>query len=680
MTALPSCPAGKIPNCSAVGCGPCVCPAGQIECPSVPGTCKAPVYCSDITRETASSCTGACGVCKSGYIADPNNLTGPCIAPTPVYENFSNAGNISNTGTLINNGSLKVIGSAAFGTFNPDSNWKLSVDNFYAGNGTLGVVIGAGSIGTGLTQDAGSMKIDNILRVGGSVGIGMDPASNYKVAIDGSSGSVRGLYASGTDLGIYASSMSSTGQALYTNQSNPTGYSIYAAGGKNYFEGSVGLGINSPVEKLDVNGAVKLGTTTSANAGTIRWNGTDFQGYNGSAWKSLTGGGAVYTGAANQIAIDSSNKISFVASPVISDSLTVAGNIGVGTTTPGAKLDVYGAGLFSWAGGSNGTVYLGDTNHGIKATTGSGVTIFSYGVPSGIYLQQATGNVGIGTTNPKGRLSLNSNGDGIVWGNGPYSKIYDNADLHIWTDDNLHFDNTGGERMTMLSNGNVGIGTTIPSANLDVNGYIKTGYGTNLPGYGIMAKGTTAAGLFESTGGYAVYGTSDRWGVYGKGVYGGASFEGTGPGVKGVYGLSSGGMGYGVFGENTGASGYGVYGKADSSGSAGVRGDSASGYGVIGQAAGSGAGVQARNAGSGPSLELGSGWLKISEPTVGKASNTTATGFWYPVSNSNVTANSIIIATIQNGSGSTGVKDKATGSFSLYVPANATVAYLVINK
>lgn len=48
--------------------------------------------------------------------------------------------------------------------------------------------------------------------------------------------------------------------------------------------GNIGIGTTSPVEKLEVNGGVKLGTTSSSNAGTIRWDGTNFSGFNGSAW------------------------------------------------------------------------------------------------------------------------------------------------------------------------------------------------------------------------------------------------------------------------------------------------------------------------------------------------------------------------------------------------------------
>jgi len=51
----------------------------------------------------------------------------------------------------------------------------------------------------------------------------------------------------------------------------------------------------APSEMLHVEGAILLGTTSNTNAGTIRWNGTDFQGYNGSTWVSLNSAGALYT-------------------------------------------------------------------------------------------------------------------------------------------------------------------------------------------------------------------------------------------------------------------------------------------------------------------------------------------------------------------------------------------------
>lgn len=48
----------------------------------------------------------------------------------------------------------------------------------------------------------------------------------------------------------------------------------------------------TPVEALDVEGAVKLGTTATSNAGTLRWTGTDFEGYDGTNWIKFAGVGS----------------------------------------------------------------------------------------------------------------------------------------------------------------------------------------------------------------------------------------------------------------------------------------------------------------------------------------------------------------------------------------------------
>ena len=56
--------------------------------------------------------------------------------------------------------------------------------------------------------------------------------------------------------------------------------------------GNVGIGTTLPAERLQVEGAIKIGNSSSANptAGTVRWNPDteDFEGYTGTTWKSLT--------------------------------------------------------------------------------------------------------------------------------------------------------------------------------------------------------------------------------------------------------------------------------------------------------------------------------------------------------------------------------------------------------
>ncbi len=92
--------------------------------------------------------------------------------------------------------------------------------------------------------------------------------------------------------------------------------------------GYVGIQTTNPTEVLDVNGAIRVGNTTNTNSGTIKWDGSNFLGYNGSAWVPLdvqtTSGGGWTDGGSNVYLTTSSD------------------NVGIGTNSPSAKLDVNG--------------------------------------------------------------------------------------------------------------------------------------------------------------------------------------------------------------------------------------------------------------------------------------------------------------------------------------------------
>lgn len=114
--------------------------------------------------------------------------------------------------------------------------------------------------------------------------------------------------------------------------------------------------------------------------------------------------------------------------------------------------------------------------------------------------------------------------------------------------------------------GNVGIGTTLMGAKLDVQA---------LSGIALAATGGFM-GVSANGGSYGVYGDGGTYGVYGSG------------GVYGTYGASSGFAGlYGQGGS------YGVYGLGTTTG---VYGDGAS-YGVYGSTSGSGDGLYGQSGG-----------------------------------------------------------------------------------
>ncbi len=55
-------------------------------------------------------------------------------------------------------------------------------------------------------------------------------------------------------------------------------------------DGFLGVGLINPIERVDINGAIRIGDTTNDNEGSIKWDGNDFLGRTASGWASLTAG------------------------------------------------------------------------------------------------------------------------------------------------------------------------------------------------------------------------------------------------------------------------------------------------------------------------------------------------------------------------------------------------------
>ena len=169
-----------------------------------------------------------------------------------------------------------------------------------------------------------------------------------------------------------------------------------------------------------------------------------------------------------------------------------SGNVGIGTTSPLAALDVNGV---TRALSSAGTAPTGGTGleYFYKTSTDTG-NIYSYDRTNSVYkdlnlndklrIIGSTGNVGIGTSSPGAKLNVIGN---IAWekssggyvatnhwqGNNPSVGYYAESGLLFGTVTNM----VGGgwsEKMRITNTGKVGIGTTSPTAVL----HLKAGTAT----------------------------------------------------------------------------------------------------------------------------------------------------------------------------------------------------------
>lgn len=187
---------------------------------------------------------------------------------------------------------------------------------------------------------------------------------------------------------------------------------VLSASGSAYFAtaaGNVGVGTTSPAYKLDVTGSDGLGAFTVAG-GSSRMRVVPQAGY---------------------VTLEVTNAAQSVAQPLV---LQASGsNVGIGTTTPASLLSVAGAGYFTGALGV-----------GTNTMSGSLFRIYNTSTP---YMQVSDGtrlvNFGIDTSDTTNSTFLNSS-NGI--------KFLTNSGTT--------------QAMTILTSGNVGIGTASPDMKL----------------------------------------------------------------------------------------------------------------------------------------------------------------------------------------------------------------------
>jgi hypothetical protein len=241
--------------------------------------------------------------------------------------------------------------------------------------------------------------------------------------------------------------------------------------------GNVGIGTTSPTIKLDVNSAGSDSVTrfqsTDLRARILIQDSADIS-YFG------TYNGITFLGPDDTV---STNNL----------QITSAGNVGIGTTSPGAPLDVKSnsvssadSGIRLIANGSSDVIAA----IGEKSTNGARFHLYDGGTAKVSFYSDGTnnyinaGNVGIGTTSPAYKLHVNG-GDAQI-ANGIAGTLYmNNSNNYLYGDtngvgvlaagNNLRIKTNNFTRLRVIQNGNVGIGTTSPEYKLEVNGGAQVG-------------------------------------------------------------------------------------------------------------------------------------------------------------------------------------------------------------
>ncbi len=356
----------------------------------------------------------------------------------------------------------------------------------------------------------------------------------------------------GVDLGSYTGGHVFSASAASQNGASTDVLFVGNTGATGVLTNHFGVGVltNAPVSALDVNGGVSIGSYAAVNAAPsngliVSGNvgiGTTTPGFNlqvagtgvsaafgaaannngagvaflgSSTGKNFFIGNQYNIGGALEITPSTANGGSTFTTPVV--TILSTGNVGIGTTAPGTKLEVVGTasstGLqVNGNGAITGTIsaptFVATTNNiaflslkSLSSTIGVGVTngdvlSFDWGgiYPKGYQFRtsatqginiDSSGNVGIGTTAPGASLQVAGTG---IWssvygfsagGNAPLAVgtavLRTGNDFRIQDDGSFKINQSGAAAfLTILNTGNVGIGTTAPREKLDVAGNITT--------------------------------------------------------------------------------------------------------------------------------------------------------------------------------------------------------------
>jgi len=361
--------------------------------------------------------------------------------------------------------------NVGIGTSSPSGKLQIADD------GPNALVLGSAQISTiGETNDAGypGMKI-------------VPYNSNIHIGISSTNDTRINLWHGGSN---YAYWQQLSTYTIFSNySSNALALQIHG--------GNVGIGTTSPIYKLHV--------SNNANGFISR--------FTGGASSDVNIGIFGFTGAFGSIGTESNHPLNIFTSGTDRMTISTSGNVGIGTTSPVSKLTVTNGNIEiqsdgsssmtnylkigTHTGGSWGSYISASSFYNSNLNTNLRLGVSNSGTLIDVISITSVGNVGIGTASPNYKLSVATTGtlgfslltynstvggpqidlydatrsqetvisstDGTT--TGTYLASYSNHPLLFGT----YAASTPTARMAILPSGNVGIGTTSPSAKLHVN-------------------------------------------------------------------------------------------------------------------------------------------------------------------------------------------------------------------